>query len=256
MHAMATSSSSNDNCLPGLVQGMMKGHFDVVSPSKPRSRANEGPFGRHPSMLDASFIALSACEVTSSTGGSWVLKKLPFPPSSSFFLFLSITTSQCQPISTLALPMNFLYILLLLRDAHFFSFPSFPLGLPSFHQGIHPSIPWHGLHEAFYSIDSIQILNHHNSISDTGAMLTAHEVQTLSALCDSSSLEPDDMILSHVFYHPLSSSHDHHDQPSTLQVFIGAFPKPLQLNVLNVCFYCAAVGCNSTSKADVNTIIS
>ena len=127
---------------------------------------------------------------------------------------------------------------------------------PSFHQGIHPSIPWHGLHEAFYSIDSIQILNHHNSISDTGAMLTAHEVRTLSALCDSSSLEPDDMILSHVFYHPLSSSHDHHDQPSTLQVFIGAFPKPLQLNVLNVCFYCAAVGCNSTSKADVNTIIS
>ena len=127
---------------------------------------------------------------------------------------------------------------------------------PSFHQGIHPSIPWHGLHEAFYSIDSIQILNHHNSISDTGAMLTAHEVRTLSALCDSSSLEPDDMILSHVFYHPLSSSHDHHDQPSTLQVFIGAFPKPLQLNVLNVCFYCAAVVCNSTSKADVNTIIS
>ena len=148
MHARATSSSSNDNCLPRLVQGMMKGHLDVVSPPKPRSRADEGPFGRHPAMLDASFIAFSTCEVTSSTGGSWVLKKLPFPPSSSFFLFLSTTLSQRQPTSTRSLSVDFLYVFLLLRDLHFFSFLSFPLGLPSFHQVIHPSIPWPGLHEA------------------------------------------------------------------------------------------------------------
>lgn len=50
-----------------------------------------------------------------------------------------------------------------------------------------------------YSIYSIQLLDHHNTNSVNGTMLRAHDVREFSALFDSSSLVPDDMMLSHLF---------------------------------------------------------
>ena len=51
----------------------------------------------------------------------------------------------------------------------------------------------------FYSIYSIQLLDHHNSYSVNGTTIRAHDVRDFSASCDSSPLRPYDMVLPYIF---------------------------------------------------------
>lgn len=157
-----------------------------------RSRLDEVPFECVKTMLDALFIAFSTAEVTSSTGGSWVLKKLPFSSSSSFFFSSLPRFSTFSNVDSLR---GLLIYSFTLTSCLFFPFfLSFFLSyLPSSHRLIDPSFHWHGLHECspgssssscIHSIYSVQLLIMTFLHLSMGSKLGAHDNPTSFALCD------------------------------------------------------------------------